>query len=197
MSSPSVELVHLPGASRAEVRREVRRRRREHRARVAVCAAAAGVLLAGAAVYLWPERSSGAADTVVAVEDTAPPVMPPPPSPPVALTDPKTATTPTPWEVWPVELPGWKGDGWLVTDGRHAPRLVPGGQGQAVIAVPADPTAAATVNAGGRQWWVIERGAVPEGTEGLARLVNANPQVPTVALVSSLPAPSRAYVVAR
>lgn len=127
---------------------------------------------------------------------------------PAETTLPATATTwPTPetvppetapgWTLVRVQLPGWDGQGKLLTDGEHAGRdnrVLPGDVGVAIVAIDADPTLAGTAVVEGAAWRVTERGKAPQNDiSGFFR----RPVEPVLVLISTLPGTDRAYVEAR
>lgn len=102
-----------------------------------------------------------------------------------------TTTAPLPLTIH-VAVPGWVGDGEILTDGRHAPRVMPGEPCRTVIAIPFDPSSAGTVIVGGDEWRVRYRNKV--SASGLERITEVCPDVPTVYVVSALPGNPRPYV---
>jgi hypothetical protein len=178
--------------------RHYRRKRRLQRLGVLACSVAM-VVVAALVVSLLNRTTTGEAAADEAPEAPATTFLPP--VPPTVLAEPVANTAPrqSPFEVWPVQLPGNQlADGWLITDGQphylpqgtiHAPRIVPGNVGQAVLTVPADLTSVQSFNLGGTSWWVIQRSQV-DRSSGLDYLLRQNPIVPTVALVDDRPNPT-------
>lgn len=189
MSSTDLVVWQPSDASRDHIRAYRRHKRRERRWMWGI-GLGCGAVFAGTLAWLNLNQPPEVADAqevtpaVVATTSTLPLV---PESVP--------ATTVAPWLQVRVLLPGFDGLGKVVTDGRRAPRVLPGDLGRSVVAVDADPSSAATVIVDGREWRVFNRGTA--GSNELGKLVDGRTVVPVVVLVSSLPGDSRPFVEAK
>jgi hypothetical protein len=178
-------------ASREHIREHRRRRRHERRWLWGIGLGCAATF---ATALTWlnlnqPPQMADAQEVVTSTTAT-------PPSSTVPLVPesvpPSTAAS---WITVRVLTPGFDGLGKLLTDGARAPRVLPGDLGRAVVAVDADPSAAATVVVEGREFRVFNRSTV--GSNELGKLVDGSPVVPVVVVVSSLPGDRRPYVEAK
>lgn len=179
------QFVH--GRERQRHRREVRR----FWSRLALAAAVIFGAVLGAAVWVNRPEQTAAAGEAAATPTTAAPLPPPPPTTAIVPETVPANAAPA-WVTIKVVIPGFDGLGKLVTDGIRADRILPGDPGRAVLAIPADPTNAATVVVDRVEWRVFNRGTV--ASNNLAALTGIWPVVPVVLLVSSTPGDSRPYV---
>jgi hypothetical protein len=190
---PSTEIVLWEDAERWS--REAHRAERERRSkRRFITLAIAGPCFAFGSLLL-----------ALTVLDQPPTKAAAEPAPPVTMAP--STTYPTPetippvtapgWTLVRVQLPGWDGQGRLLTDGEHAGRdnrVLPGSVGVSIVAVAADPSLAGTVVVEGVAWRVTERGTVPQND--ISRFFR-RPVEPVLVLISTLPGTDRAYVEAR
>lgn len=119
--------------------------------------------------------------------------------PPLLVPESVPTSTTTPIMQTRVLVPGFDGLGRVLTDGTIAHRVLPGDQCRAVISIPFNPSAAATVIVAtgqtNQEWRVFTHDFV--SAAGLRSLTDVCPSVPTVLIVSSLPGDPRPFVEAR
>lgn len=175
------------------------RRRQRNRRIMRAGGAFIGLFAAFLAVIYTFNNGTGS----VAASETLPPAssvpLAPEFAPPTTFPSPETIPpNPAPgWTLVRVQIPGWDGQGKLLTDGEHAGRdnrVLPGGDGVAIVAIDADPTLAGTAVVEGVAWRVTERGAAPQND--ISQFFR-RPVEPVLVLISTLPGTDRAYVEAR